>query len=195
MRPGFGTRHPAVAGLLASENAAVSHRIEWLNGTLPLQVNAYTSIRRDLPGEVLTSVRCLVRVEDRIVLCETRDGDRHIVPGGRRIDGESFEQTAAREVHEETGWLLRPESVRTLGWLHLQNLNDAPLSSSLPYPDFLQLVMCGSATERDGGRDANWTDIEGHETSSWLVSADEARASTSNELLELVYLEIMLGGP
>ncbi len=127
-------------------------------------------------------------------MCENRDGARHIMPGGHRIDGESFAQTAIREVHEETGWIVRPESLRTLGWLHVQNLNDAPMDPDLPYPDFLQLVTCGAATERDGGPDADWTDIEGYETSSRLVSIAEARTATPDELLERVFLEIMLAG-
>lgn len=194
MQPGFGMRHPAVAALLASEHPVTSHRIEWQGGRLPLRVSAYTSTRNDLPDEVLTSVRCLVQVEDQVVMCETADGDRHIVPGGRRRAGESFAETAAREVHEETGWLLQIESVEPLGWLHLENLNDAPSSPGLPFPDFLQLVVCGRAVEPEGGRNANWMDVEGYETSSRLVSVAQARAAVSNDLLDLVYLDAMLNG-
>ena len=47
------------------------------------------------------------------------DGLTHAWPGGRRQPGESFAETAAREVEEETGWLVRPGSFRLLGWLHL----------------------------------------------------------------------------
>lgn len=71
MKPGFGTRHPGVASLISSEEPAGRQRITWLNGKLPLQVSAYTSIRDDFPMELLMSVRCLVQVGDRIVLCET----------------------------------------------------------------------------------------------------------------------------
>lgn len=195
MRPGFGTRHPMVAALISAEKPAGRQRITWQNGRLPLQVSAYTSVGREFPMELLISVRCLVRVDDQIVLCETRDGERHIVPGGHREAGETFTETAVREVHEETGWLIRPETVRTLGWLHLQNLNAGPSEPHLPYPDFLQLVVCGSATERDGGRDADWTDIEGFETSSRLVSVGEARTATMNDLFDLIYLDRMLAGP
>jgi hypothetical protein len=91
-------------------------------------VCAYTSIRDDLPDDVLTSIRCLVP------------------------------------------------------------------NPSLPYPDFLQLVLCGYADERDGGPDVNWTDIEGYETSSRLVSVAEANASSSNELLEFIYLDLTVSG-
>jgi 8-oxo-dGTP pyrophosphatase MutT (NUDIX family) len=194
MKPGFGVRHPAVAALLASEQPVASKRIAWLNGRLPLQVSAYTSIHGDLPDAVLTSIRCLVRVGDRIVMCENRDGERHLMPGGRRIAGESFADTALREVHEETGWMVERASLRALGWLHLHNLNAPPIDSSLPYPDFLQLVMCGCATERDGGVDANWTDVEGYEISSRLVSITQAQSGTPDELFERIFLNVMLAG-
>lgn len=180
--------------MISSEEPAGRQRITWLNGKLPLQVSAYTSIRDDFPMELLMSVRCLVQVGDRIVLCETRDGERHIVPGGHREEGETFAETAIREVHEETGWIVRPDSIRRLGWLHLQNLNDGPTEPHLPYPDFLQVVVCGSATDRDGGPDSDWTDIEGYETSSQLVSVQQARAATTNDLFDLVYLDRMLAG-
>lgn len=54
--------------------------------------------------------------------------------------------------------------------------------------------MCGSATDRDGGPDSDWTDIEGYETSSQLVSVQQARAATTNDLFDLVYLDRMLAG-
>lgn len=192
MKPGFGVRHPVLAAILASDAPVARHRIEWFGGTLPLQVSAYTSIRNDLPDEVLTSVRCIVRVDEQVVMCQTRDNECHVLPGGRRNDGESFVQTAVREVHEETGWLLRSEAVHAIGWLHLEILNDTPFDPELPYPDFLQLVMCGIAEQRDGGRDIEWTDVEGHETSSRLVSVREAYRSVSNDLLDRVFLELML---
>lgn len=188
MRPGFGERHPALLDILASDQPAASHGVVWCDGQMPLRVSAHTSLRADLPQDLVTSVRCLVQVGDQFVMCQNRDGERHLVPGGHRIDGETHAETAVREVHEETGWLVRPNSIRPLGWLHFEILGD-PLFPTLPHPDFLQAVVWCTAEERDGGRDADWTDIEGFETSSSLVSPDEARAMSANNLWDLLYLD------
>jgi ADP-ribose pyrophosphatase YjhB (NUDIX family) len=71
------------------------------NGTLPIRVSACTRVT-PLPEELVTSVRCIVRVDNLLIYCQNSDG-RHPWPGGRRQPGESYVETAAREVHEETG--------------------------------------------------------------------------------------------
>lgn len=187
MRLGFGIRHSAITTLLAQQTPVARNTVTWLNGTLPVRISAYTTTP-ELPAELVTSVRCLVRVGGEFVLCENAEGC-HLVPGGRRQSGESYRDTAVREVHEETGWLVRPGSLRTVGWLHLENLGTRPRDESLPYPDFLQIVLCGVATERDGGADTQWTDTDGWETGSRLVSPAEARSRSSNDMLDVVYLD------
>ncbi len=71
-------------------------------------------------------------------------GLNHAWPGGRRQRGESFEGTAAREVEEETGWLVRAGSFRFLGWLHLVHLGPTA-GPSLARPDFCQVVGSAAA--------------------------------------------------
>lgn len=73
-------------------------------GDIPVQVSAYPTLST-LPDELITSIRCIVRVDRRIVVCHAPD-EQHIWPGGRREPGETYQQTAQREVHEETGWLI-----------------------------------------------------------------------------------------
>lgn len=187
MRPGFGIRHLALTSLLVGQSPVARHIVTWLNGTMTLRISAYTTTP-ELPAELVTSVRCLVRVGEQFVLCENAHGC-HLVPGGRRQTGESYVDTAVREVHEETGWLVRPESLRQVGWLHLENLGTRPRDESAAYPDFLQVVLCGRAVERDGGADTQWTDTDGWEQSSRLVSTDEAREQSSNDLLDVVFLD------
>ena len=108
---------------------------------------------RVLPDELVLCVRCIVVVEDDIVVCSNRDGASHIWAGGRREGDETLIATACREVHEETGWLVIPESLRSLGWLHFEHLNEQPNDHPWPHPDFLQVVYTGRVFDRVGGPD------------------------------------------
>jgi 8-oxo-dGTP pyrophosphatase MutT (NUDIX family) len=133
----------------------------------------------DLPSEIITSVRCLVLVRNQIVICQTPDGSWHPWPGGRREPGETYEETAYREVHEETGWLLDESSMEPIGWLHLEHLATPPDDYPFPHPDFLQVVLLARSTSRDGGPESSWTDTEGYELGSQLVGVHAARILTS----------------
>lgn len=182
-----GARHPLLAALLAEREPAFTGEVSWRGGAMPLRLSAHTT-PADLPDELVTSVRCVVRVGELVVFCENPDGG-HPLPGGRREPGESHADTAAREVHEETGWLLERDSLRVLGWLHFEHLAPRPPGYAYPYPDFLQVVFHGTATRRDGG--PGWVDTDGYEQSSRLVSLAEARASTSDSLAAPVFLDLL----
>jgi ADP-ribose pyrophosphatase YjhB (NUDIX family) len=188
-RPGFGERHPDLAVLLARHKPAATGETSWMGGTMPLRVSAYTTPIA-LPDELVSSVRCVVRVGDLIVFCENADGT-HPWPGGRRHPGESYVDTAVREVHEETGWLLDRDSLRPLGWLHLEHLAPRRPRDPHPYPDLLQVVFRATATHRDGGPNSSWTDTDGYERDSRLVTLDEARATTSPDLLAPIFLDLL----
>jgi 8-oxo-dGTP pyrophosphatase MutT (NUDIX family) len=162
-----------MTALLEACESAASGEVAWMGGRLVLRVTAYTQ-PADLPEELVTSVRCIVHVDNRIVVCENESGF-HIWPGGGRKPGETFADTARREVHEETGWLIDESTIRTLGWLHHEHINPAPDGHPYPHPDFLNPVLSARARERDGGEAAEWSDIEGYEVASRLVTVDRAR--------------------
>lgn len=163
----------------------------WADGTLPLRVTAFFD-PVNLPSEIVTSVRCFVLVHDQIVICQTPDGSWHPWPGGRREPGETYEETALREVHEETGWLLKQGTIEPIGWLHLEHLRTPPNDHPFPYPDFLQAVFVAHSTSRDGGFDSNWTDTEGYELRSQLVSLGEAITRTSTtDMPAAPFLEVL----
>lgn len=101
----------------------------------------------------------------------------------------SYAETAAREVHEETGWLLDIDSLRSLGWLHLEFLDPNSGDPTLPHPDFLQVVFLATAHQRDGDPGVDWVDLDdGYEASSQLASLEEVLRTPSLDLPARVLL-------
>ena len=100
------------------------------------------------PLEYVTSVRGVVFRGNRVLVMRNRD-EVHILPGGRREDGETLVETLVREVLEEAGWTLKVKEV--LGFLHLRHLGPKPVGShqGFPYlyPDFVHVVFLSDAVE------------------------------------------------
>lgn len=161
MRPGFGARHPEFGSLLAELTPAASTETIW--GSLRLRVSAYLSDRR-VPDELVSSVRCIVECDGRLVVTESPD-DVNVWPGGRRETGETMRQTALREVHEETGFRVEADSLRLLGFLHFEHLAPVPLDYRYPHPDFVHLILNGRAPDRAV---EDWKDVDGYVLRSWL---------------------------
>jgi 8-oxo-dGTP pyrophosphatase MutT (NUDIX family) len=155
--------------LLGTLQPAVVERVIWPNNTV-VDVAAYP-VPTPVPAELVVSVRCIVRVGEHIVVCRT-PGDEHVMPGGRRLPGETYETTACREVYEETGWLVDESDLRELGFLHFRHVEPQPDDHPYPHPDFLQIVYTGRAHGRDGDSSA-WVDIEGWEQGHRLLTVPE----------------------
>ena len=179
---------PRLAALLESCVPAGTTSAVWLDGAMPLSVAAYTQ-PADLPDDLVTSIRCVTTVGDRVLLC-TNAGGSHPWPGGRREAGETHVDTAVREVHEETGWHVDPSSLRPLGWLRLRHEAPRRADEAAPYPDFLQAVYHGVATRRDVAEDAPWQDVDNYELECRPVSVAEARAR-SQTLLAYLFLDLL----
>ena len=115
----------------------------WANGTMPLRVRYFCSDEQP-PEQFVTSVRCLVFQNDSVLVLSNRKGN-HILPGGRREEGESFEQTLRREVAEETGWTV--ESISCLGFIYLEHLEPKPPGYQFLYPHFFQIIYTACASK------------------------------------------------
>lgn len=169
------TRHAWVVGDLARLVPVTDERTAW--GQMELRFRGFLG-DRDLPEELITSVRCIVTSGDAVLACEDKHPATHIWPGGRREPGEPLEQTAVREVWEETGWALDPTTIRRLGFLHFEVLTPVPENHPYPAPDFLQLVLWASGTPGA----ADWTDKDdGYVARSFLVPRTELAALPLSE--------------
>lgn len=131
---------------LASLGAPVCEEyVTW--GRQVLRVQSYLG-DGDPPADYVTSVRCVVLRGEQVLV--VRDPEElHIIPGGRRERDEAFEQTAIREVSEETGWLVG--NLRLIGVKHFYHLSPKPSRYPYPFPVFLQLVYTGQALRYDAG--------------------------------------------
>jgi ADP-ribose pyrophosphatase YjhB (NUDIX family) len=179
-------RDPGLLALLArSTPACEAVDVVWAR---PLRLTSYIGAEvDDVPDALVTSIRVLVRVGDDVVVCTNVDGSSHPWPGGRREPGETYTETACREVHEETGWILDPSSLEPLGWLHVHNLGDE--LPPYPHPDVVHLVYTGRAEDRAA---EDWTDTEGQEISSRLLSLDEAlTVSAAGDPLSVPFVELL----
>jgi ADP-ribose pyrophosphatase YjhB (NUDIX family) len=99
------------------------------------------------PAAVSSSILAIVFDSHRRVLflhpSEQTGSIVQLLIGGRPEPGETPEQTAAREVAEETGWKIEP--VRMIGFRHFFHLEPHVPASDRPYPDFIQPIFAARA--------------------------------------------------
>jgi 8-oxo-dGTP pyrophosphatase MutT (NUDIX family) len=113
-----------------------------------LHVTSYLS--QELPpAGLVSSARCVLLrtgeagggAQEVLVVREQRGA--HLLPGGRREPHETLEETARREVLEETGWTVT--GMRLLGFVRYHHLTPRPEGYKYPYPDFLHVIFAARA--------------------------------------------------
>ena len=119
----------------------------WGDGTMPLQISAYLTAAPP-PDAFVSSVRGLLLDGPQVLVIQSQDDTHHILPGGRREEGESLEDTLLRELVEETGY--EATCGVQLGVVHFHHLKPAPPGFPYPHPDFLWLVFRATAVRRIG---------------------------------------------
>lgn len=116
-------------------------QVNW--GTMTLEISNY--ITPKIPPEIyISSVRCILFRDDKVMVIQNHNGEYHVVPGGRCEPDETLEETGRREVLEETGW--HCGKVAVIGTRRFHHLTPKPAGYRYPYPDFLQLIYMSEAT-------------------------------------------------
>ena len=105
------------------------------------------------PRHVSSSILAIVLDSDQNVLFLWPDRSTgniaHLLIGGRPEPGETPEQTAIREVGEETGWRVRP--IRMIGFRHFHQIEPRSENTDRPYPDFIQPIYAARAEAFEPG--------------------------------------------
>jgi len=83
--------------------------------------------RKPIPDFVVSAV-VLRDADGRILVVRKRGTSRYMLPGGKIEQGESPAQAAVRELHEEVGAELAPESLTFLGEWSAPAANEAGLT-------------------------------------------------------------------
>ena len=133
-----------VQSFLARYQMAVQETTFWGQGSEQLELVRTCYLSGDLPPlDYVTSVRGVVFHNDQVLVMHNSD-ETHLLPGGRREQGENLEDTLRRELLEETGWHIVPGAL--LGFMHFHHLNARPAGHVYPYPDFVQVVYLATAS-------------------------------------------------
>ena len=134
-------------------------------GSTSLRYVAYAGTD-ELPEQLVASVRCLVLVGRMAVVVENEAGNAGVLPGGHIEDNETWEQTASRELAEESGVQVAAESLSRLGHLHVRRFGPDAAPS-----DSLQPVYLGRADSAP----TEWVDLShGRLRQVWLVDGSNA---------------------
>ena len=134
------------------------------------------------PVDLVSSVRGIVLNGDEVLVMHNRDGDAHIVPGGRVEEGETLEQTLRRELQEEAG--VEVELMGQIGFVHLKHTTPNPDGYRYPYPDFFWPVF--AATFASQKPDSTIED-------DWVVSSEFLPVEAVDSLPLTEYEKAFLG--
>ena len=154
--------------LLDLQPAAEGELAFW-DGRLPVRMTTYICDATP-PEELVTSIRTIVLSDlgpRPSILVMRNPSGIHLWPGGRRMLGETHDQTLHREIREECG--LAVDVVYRLGFVVCHHLGPRPEGYRYPYPDFVNDVYLSVIT---GVLNAE-RDVDDYEIEAKLMAVEE----------------------
>ena len=98
----------------------------------------------DLPEICRTAVRGIISLDGRLLFIKSKYGEVKL-PGGGREEGESDLDTLIREVREETGFEVIPESAAPFGYIEEKRLST---NEPMIWHQFSRLYFCKVRNEQ-----------------------------------------------
>lgn len=185
LRPGYGLRLAATARLLLAHEPAARVEADWPAGRVRL--SAYLG-DAELPCEIPGRVRCIVTDPARVLVTWNPNGVPDCLPGGGAHPGETIVDTAAREVWEETGWHIDPDSVDVLGWIHLESLYEFNPALPFSHPDSFMTVVYARLL-RGQNHPGGWQDTDGYVVRSEFLAVDEMPVQAKTDPISRLFLD------
>lgn len=96
------------------------------------------------PGELIANVNIIPYTSNGWIIIRLASGEWEI-PGGTCEPGETWQETARRELKEEAGCTLLESKV--IGAWECHSLASKPYRVHLPFPDFYRLVLLGRVSQ------------------------------------------------
>ena len=93
------------------------------------------------------AVRGIVFIGDKLLLIEDNKGEVKL-PGGGQDEGESDSDTLIREIREETGYSVIPDTVRPFGYIEEKRRDFKSYHESRIFHQISRLYLCEVSDER-----------------------------------------------
>ena len=102
---------------------------------------------KDMDEFVRIAVRGIVFISNRLLLIEDNKGEVKL-PGGGQDEGESDADTLIREIREETGYSVIPDTVRPFGYIEEKRRDFKSYHESRIFHQISRLYFCEVSAER-----------------------------------------------